>query len=134
MPPGKILLEKPPLPGPIPLLARATRSLNIVALGGGFLLLFMDLWPLPGVSHSWVSACPLVIVGLAYLSLQVLKRPNLLAWVKAVMVGGAFILWGIDQLLPAGSLATGIGDLVIFLYVFDLQWLIRDDLAQVPHR
>jgi hypothetical protein len=44
---------------------------------------------------------------------------------KRMTLGMAFILWGIDQLLPAGPLATVLGDVVIVLYVLDLGLIIR---------
>jgi hypothetical protein len=47
-----------------------------------------------------------------------------------MLLGTAFILWGIDQLLPVAPLATVLGDVVIVLYVLDLGLIIRDHLPR----
>ena len=54
--------------------------------------------------------------------------PRLLEFLKRVMLASAFILWGIDQLLPTGLLATTIGDIVIVLYIIDLALMMLDTL------
>jgi hypothetical protein len=40
------------------------------------------------------------------------------------------MLWGVDQLLPGGRVATTLGDVVITLYVLDLGWVMIDRLKQ----
>jgi len=67
-----------------------------------------------------VSAAPLLFIGAAYLGFQVLLRPKPLDLFKALIISSAFILWGVDQLLPGGWVATTLGDVVITLYVLDL--------------
>ena len=47
-------------------------------------------------------------------------RPRPLELFKRVMLAAAFLLWGIVQLMPAGNLASELGNLVIALYVIDL--------------
>jgi hypothetical protein len=85
---------------------------------------------LPSLSHAPVSAAPLLLIGLAYVGLQPLVRPRPLELLKRLMLGGAFILWGIDQLLPPGRLATTLGDVVILLYVLDLALIIRSHVQR----
>jgi hypothetical protein len=43
------------------------------------------------------------------------------------MVAVAFLLWGVVQVLPAGALATMLGDLVIAMFVVDLAIVIRQE-------
>jgi hypothetical protein len=95
-------------------------------------LLVVDGLPqlLSHLSHAPLSAAPLLLIGLAYLALQPLVRPRPLERLKRVLLGTAFILWGIDQLLPSGRLATVLGDVVIVLYVLDLGLIIRDHLRR----
>jgi hypothetical protein len=104
-------------------------SVVILALLAGILLLtgdfFFTRWP-----HAPVSAAPLLLIGAAYLGFQVLTRPQPLDLFKAFIVSSAFILWGIDQLLPTGWLATTLGDVIIVLYVIDLSWMMIDRLKQ----
>ena len=105
-------------------------TLLIVSLLGCAILLLFDFFPrlLPSITHGPVSALPLLLIGVAYLGLQVWLRPRPLELVKRVMLASAFILWGIDQLLPTGAVATTLGDVVIVLYIIDLALMMRDTL------
>jgi peptidoglycan/LPS O-acetylase OafA/YrhL len=119
-------------------LARSKRSLFflllyallVISLLGCAVLLLFDLFPrlMPTITHGPVSAIPLLLIGVAYLGLQVQLRPRPLELVKRIMLASAFILWGIDQLLPLGSVATTLGDVVIVLYIIDLILIMRDAL------
>jgi hypothetical protein len=101
----------------------------ILALVAGVILLTKDVF-LTILPHAPVSAAPLLFIGAAYLSFQVLTRPKPLDLFKAVILSSAFILWGIDQLLPLGWGATILGDVVITLFVLDLGWMMIDRLKQ----
>jgi hypothetical protein len=80
------------------------------------------------LSHGPMSAMPLLLAGFSYISLQLLLRPRGLELIKRLMLGSAFLLWGIVQLMPPGSLATNLGDFVISLYVLDLGLMIQTEL------
>ena len=101
----------------------------VLALIAGTFLLVSDLSPVH-LSHMPISAAPLLLIGVGYLAFQVLIRAQLLDLFKALIVSSAFILWGIDQLLPSGWFATTLGDVVIVLYVIDLGWMMMDRLKQ----
>ena len=102
--------------------------LTVAAAGtASIFLLVSDVFP-TNLPHAPVSAAPLLLIGAAYLGFQGLVRPGLLDLGRALIVSSAFILWGIDQLLPAGWLATTLGDIVIVLYIVDLGWLMLDRL------
>lgn len=101
----------------------------VLALAAGVLLLTRDVF-LTGLPHAPVSAAPLLLVGAAYLGFQALLRPKPLDLFKALIVSSAFILWGVDQLLPGGWIATILGDVVITLYVLDVGWMMIDRLKQ----
>jgi len=49
---------------------------------------------------------------------------------RRLMLGSAFLLWGIVQLMPPSALATSLGDLVIALYVFDLGLMVQNELQR----
>lgn len=111
-------------------------SVVVLALLAGILLLIGDFfftrWP-----HAPISAAPLLLIGAAYLGFQILTQPRPLDLFKALIVSTAFILWGVDQLLPTGWSATTLGDIVIILYVVDLGWMMIDRLKQkeqITHR
>lgn len=106
--------------------------LLIFSLFTGLGLLLDDLAPylFGGLTHAPISAAPLLLIGASSLCLQIIMRPRPLDLCKALIVSLAFILWGIDQMLPAGWIATMIGDLVIVLYIVDLGWMIGSVLHQ----
>jgi hypothetical protein len=120
-----------------PSLGKGIGVVIVLAFGSGAVLLANDVpWlPFTRMSHAPISAVPLLLIGLAALGFQFVIRPNLLDLFKAMIVSIAFLLWGTDQLLPAGWLATTVGDLVIVLYVIDLGWMMADRLKQQdqPH-
>ena len=88
--------------------------MTIAALCAGVVLLVSDIFS-PLLPHAPVSAAPLLLIGATYLGFQALVRPKLLDICKAFIVSSAFILWGIDQLLPTGWFTTTLGDVVIVL-------------------
>lgn len=101
----------------------------LLALAAGVVLLLCDLF-LTAFPHAPISAAPLLFIGVAYLGFQMIIRPTPLDLFKALIVSSAFLLWGVDQLLPASWLATTLGDVVITLYVVDLGWIMLDRLKQ----
>ena len=86
-------------------------------------------WALLG--HAPLSAIPLLLVGGSYIALQGLLRPAPMELVKRLLLGSAFVLWGIVQLMPPSVLAADLGDLVIALYVLDLGLIIQSELQGV---
>jgi hypothetical protein len=128
------------------LLRWLTRSLAVFALVSTFALLCVGATPLltslpsltAGVAFErWVllkrlplSALPLLLAGTSYLVLQAILRPPPLELLKRVMLGIAFLLWGVVQLMPASDLATELGNVVIALYVIDLGLIIWTDLER----
>jgi hypothetical protein len=115
------------------------RSLLVLAIVASAALLLADAAPaLTSASfritvltsrHGSLSALPLLAAGLCYLALQVVLRPRPWQLLKHAMLGAAFVLWGIVQLMPAGVLATNLGDIVIALYVFDLSLIVHSELT-----
>jgi hypothetical protein len=106
-----------------------TRSIVVLAFIAGTVLLLCDLL-LSAFPHAPISAAPLLFIGVAYLTFQAVIKPTLLDLFKAFIVSTAFILWGVDQLLPSSWFATTLGDVVITLYVIDLGWIMLDRLKQ----
>jgi hypothetical protein len=122
----------------------AARILAVVALLASGVLLLRDAapklaafvkfviamapraWALLG--HAPLSAMPLLLVGASYIALQGLLRPAPIELVKRLLLGSAFLLWGIVQLMPPSVLATDLGDLVIALYVLDLGIIVDAEL------
>jgi hypothetical protein len=76
--------------------------------------------------NAWLSSLPLALGGIAYAVLQIRLRPDRVVLVKRLILAASFICWAIDQVLPAGPMATFIGDAVVSAYVLDLFWIIQD--------
>jgi hypothetical protein len=57
-------------------------------------------------------------------------RPRPFELLKRLMLGVAFLLWGVVQLMLASDLATELGNVVIALYVVDLGLIIWTDLQK----
>ena len=124
-----------------------TRSLAVMAVVSCIALVAVGATPLlNGLSinvarwaaRGWelikdapLSALPLLLAGASYIVLQALLRPRPLELLKRLMLGSAFLLWGITQLMSASVLTTELGNIVIALYVIDLGLIIRTDLRTV---
>jgi hypothetical protein len=115
-------------------LAWFVRVIGIFAVGSGALLLVVDSpvsLKLPmAVSHSIIEAIPLLLVGVAYLAWLATEKPRMIDLVKQILIAVAFILWGVDLLMPTGAWARFVGAVVIAIYVFDLAWLMEGNLRR----
>jgi uncharacterized membrane protein HdeD (DUF308 family) len=107
------------------------RSLMMIALALAGALLLADLPFLSPQRHTYLSSLPLAMAGIVYAILQFRVRPPRGTLLKRLLLAGTFVIWAVDQLLPAGQLTTFIGDVVIAAYVLDLYWLIQEQLAMV---
>ncbi len=96
------------------------------ALAVGALLLLSNLYSIPDKLHGSLSSLPLALAGIAYAILQIRVAPPRETLLKRLLIAATFVMWAIDQLLPAGRLATLIGDVVIVAYVLDLFWLSQE--------
>ena len=128
------------------LLRWIVRSLTVMAIMSTLALLCVGAAPLlaslrthiaKSASHVWsevaslpLSSLPLLLAGAAYILLQAILRPRPLELLKRLMLGIAFLLWGVVQLMPAGDMATELGNVVIALYVVDLGLIIWTDLQK----
>jgi len=78
-----------------------TAGLALVAVLSSIFLLLNDTFPhLLSIEHATSSAAPLLLIGAAYISLQPMVRPRPAELFKRLLLGFAFILWGIVQLFP----------------------------------
>jgi hypothetical protein len=76
--------------------------------------------------HSHLGAVALIMIGTSYVSLQIISRRPRHERVKGILLGGAFALWGIEQLLPSGRWTTAMDTAVIAIFVVDLGMIIRN--------
>ena len=76
------------------------------------------------------SAIPLMAIGAAYVSLIVTVPRTIAQRVLGLLVGLAFILWGVEQFMNHQGWISFIDDIVVLLFVFDLSIVIRENLAK----
>lgn len=101
-------------------------TLGVLAIIFSCVLLTRDagMGSLQASAHSAISALALSLVGIAFLILQPLMRQRPKEVLKNVLLGAAFVLWGIVQLRPQNALSVKLGGLVVALYVMDLAWTV----------
>jgi len=102
---------------------------QLIAFGKVVVAMAPRAWAL--LDHAPLSALPLLLVGGSYIALQGLLRPAPIELLKRLMLGSAFLLWGIVQLMPPSIVATDLGDLVIALYVLDLGIIVQAELRAI---
>jgi len=80
--------------------------------------------------HQHVAAIPLLMGGLSYGCLQLGARRTRDEMIKGLLLGIAFVLWGIEQLLPQTALVTVIDGAVVTIFVVDLSLIIAEHLLR----
>jgi hypothetical protein len=102
------------------------RQLTMASAGASLLssllLLVQDVAPvlIGSVRHSWLAASALLLAGAACLGLASAVRAQKKDLFLRLSLGAAFILWGIQQLLPESAVSVLFGDIVIILFVVDI--------------
>jgi hypothetical protein len=105
------------------------------SLLSSLLLVVQDAAPVltGSLRHTWLAASALLLAGIACLVLASAVRAHKKDLLMRLSLGAAFILWGIQQLLPESGVAVLFGDLVIILFVVDLLAIIETTL-RAPNR
>ena len=103
-----------------------TTTLVVLALVFSSVLLAEDagMSPILRIPRGVISAMPLLLVGAAFLIVQMRTRPRSKELLKNVLLAATFILWGIVQLMPLNAQSIRLSSLVVALYVLDLAWAI----------
>src|SRR5579884_936852 len=107
-------------------LDRARRALPLVVgcltLVSVVLLFVWDTVPtlFPSGAHDVLGATPLILIAVAYLIYQSVRRPGPAELFKAVLLSVAFLLWAGNQLWPNSAQATLMNDVAIGLFVLDV--------------
>jgi len=79
------------------------------------------------------SAIPLILIGVAFGSLQFILPRTRRQILLGLMVAVAFILWGTEQFLSNQAIASFIDDIVVLLFVLDLSIVIYGHLKPGVH-
>ena len=95
---------------------------TLVLLGHVMPLIIGSEWPV-----SIKSGIPLIAIGISYFAL-VLTLPRTPGQVLVgLLMGLAFVFWGLEQFLTNRALISFIDDCVVFLFVADLSIVIRQN-------
>ncbi|MDP9325671.1 MAG: hypothetical protein M3O87_03945, partial [Candidatus Dormibacteraeota bacterium] len=95
-------------------------------LGAAGVLLVLDFTKnfLTSGAHSVLSAAPLALIAVAYLTHQSLRRLTLLRALKVALLATAFLLWSAYQLFPSLPYGPVFNDLAITLFVLDVALIV----------
>jgi hypothetical protein len=102
------------------------RVLSIMSLVFAAILLISNLPLISPRDHAYISSLPLAFAGFGYAVLQIRLRPARGILLKRLFLSGTFVIWAVDQLLPAGRVSILIGDFVVAAYVLDLYWIVQE--------
>lgn len=107
-------------------LLRLAMGLVVLAVVSSVVLLASDanIGHAPARWAAVISALPLLTVGVSYLLIQLIVRPQRTELLKHLLLAATFLLWGAVQLMTQNLLSKRLGDVVIALYVTDLVWTI----------
>src|SRR4030081_2300421 len=88
-------------------------GLGIVTLISVGVLLFCDVSPhlLPADAHDILAALPLVLIALACVAYQAVRRAPRMEWAKTAILALAFLLWAANQICHDRRLATLFNDM-----------------------
>jgi RsiW-degrading membrane proteinase PrsW (M82 family) len=98
--------------------------LVIASLAASLLLLVGDPGKFSSLAFSVpaISAVPLFLAGASFLVAQRFAQASWAELLKNLILGAAFLLWAVIQLLPKNAMSRRLGNLVIALYVLDIAW------------
>jgi len=107
-------------------------TLLACALGALLTLLVSDAWHhfQDSSFHRKAGDWSLMLIGLSYVALQFRTKQAAAETIKKLLLGMGFALWGAEQFLPQGWLATAVDTAVIVIFVVDLSLLIVQRLTQ----
>lgn len=87
----------------------------------------------PYAAHQSIGAMALIFIGASYICLQLSLKRALTELIQGLLLGGAFLLWGGEQLLLPRRLVTLMDALVVSIFVVDLSVIIWNHLKHNDH-
>jgi len=106
--------------------------LLIAALAGTLCLLVFDVSNHLRLTfvHQRVGALAFILVGASYICLLLSDGHPWRNRIKGILLGTGFLLWGTEQFVEPGVVATVMDSLVVLIFVSDLGWIIASDIRQ----
>jgi hypothetical protein len=108
------------------LLRISSGILFLSALASVACLLASDIWFRfqPTSLHRQAGALALILIGSSFVCAQMGAARRWSDRLKGILLGTAFALWGCEQYLAPGALATAVDSLVVTVFVVDLALVI----------
>ena len=102
-----------------------------LSLGVGAYLIIWDVAHgfRPMTLHPQMMAVALMLVGASYALSHIMGPMQLGARMRAISLGGAFILWGAEQFLPMGPLVIAADCVLVVVFVVDLGLAVKKRLS-----
>jgi hypothetical protein len=107
-----------------------------LAISSAIIIVLLDLiYFLQPRLVAWTlkSADPLILIGIAFASLQFALPRTRMQMLLGFMVAAAFILWGVEQFLSSKAAVSFIDDVVVLLFVIDISIVIYGHLKLGAH-
>ncbi|MDR3456451.1 MAG: hypothetical protein P4N60_03315 [Verrucomicrobiae bacterium] len=106
--------------------------LLIAALAGTVCLLWFDVANHLRLTflHQRTGALAFILVGASYICLLLSDGHRWRSHIKGLLLGTGFLLWGGEQFMEPGAVATVMDSLVVLIFVSDLGWIIASDIRR----
>jgi hypothetical protein len=97
-------------------------GLSVLTLMSIGVLLACDAIPhlVPVEAHGRLAALPLVLIAVAHIAYQAVRRASMMEWAKAILLALAFLFWAANQLWSDRSVAVLFNDVAIAAFVLDV--------------
>jgi hypothetical protein len=104
------------------ILKAASMAFLALAAAAVLALIFFDLFHRGELSagHKAAAAAALMMIGLSYVCIHLGARPPGHELWKAVLLGSAFVVWGLEQFVAPSVVVTFIDTVVVSIFVADL--------------
>jgi hypothetical protein len=97
-------------------------SLGALTLTSIGVLLACDVTPrlFPAEAHDRLAALPLVLIAMAHVAYQAVRRATAMEWAKAILLTLGFLFWAGNQLMQDRRVAVLFNDVAIAAFVLDV--------------
>jgi len=104
------------------ILKAASMAFLALAAAAVLALVFVDLFHRGELTtgHKAAAAAALMMIGLSYVCIHLGVRPPGNELLKAVLLGSAFVVWGLEQFVAPSVAVTLIDTAVVGIFVVDL--------------
>jgi hypothetical protein len=83
--------------------------------------------------HQRAGAFALMLIGASYICLQLCRPRRWMEFIKGVLLGIAFLLWGGELFVQPGPWVTAMDSVVITIFVVDLSLIIYEHIQRRDH-